>query len=596
MNNKKQVTSFMKLSTVLFFLMLCYNYSAAQKLPPVFDQQSKQHPESDHRARVYLSPQRILWQSDQSDKFIKGAQNLLKQGNGQAELINKDLVMLKSDATNLPGILLDYDKEIHGGLQLVTGMMQNNNPIKVRIRFGESASEAMANIDTITGATNDHAIRDFIVDLPWLGGLELGNTGFRFVRIDLVTPNTTLLLKEARAIFTYRDIPYLGSFHSSDEKLNKIWATGAYTVHLNMQQYLWDGIKRDRLVWVGDMHPEIMTINTVFGNNEVVPKSLDLIKEVTPLPAWMNGISSYSMWWIRIQHDYYQYQGDLPYLKKQQGYLTGLLNHLMTKVKNNEEDLDGMRFMDWPSYANKQAVHAGLQAMMVMALADGAKLCRILGDTNTAAKCEETVILLKKKTPDAGQNKQAASLLALAGLLSPTKANQEVIAVGGTKDFSTFYGYYMLQAKAMAGDYQGAIDNIREYWGAMLDLGATTFWEDFDMSWTKNAARIDELVPNGKIDVHATYGAYSYKNLRHSLAHGWASGPTPWLTEHVLGVQVVAPGCKVIRIVPHLGDLTFVEGTFPTPYGIVKIKHTKLANGKIKTETTGPREVRIENP
>lgn len=27
----------------------------------------------------------------------------------------------------------------------------------------------------------------------------------------------------------------------------------------------------------------------------------------------------------------------------------------------------------------------------------------------------------------------------------------------------------------------------------MLDLGATTFWEDFDINWKKNAARIDEL-------------------------------------------------------------------------------------------------------
>ena len=93
-----------------------------------------------------------------------------------------------------------------------------------------------------------------------------------------------------------RDIPYLGTFKSNDERLNKIWETGAYTVHLNMQEYLWDGIKRDRLVWVGDMHPEVMTILAVFGANEVVPKSLDFIAEITPSNEWMNGISSYSMW------------------------------------------------------------------------------------------------------------------------------------------------------------------------------------------------------------------------------------------------------------------------------------------------------------
>src|SRR3546814_6617932 len=110
----------------------------------------------------------------------------------------------------------------------------------------------MSDIDTVNGATNDHAMRDFIVELPWLGALEVGNSGFRFVRIDLVDPNVELLLKEARAVFIYRDIPYLGSFKCNDDRLNEIWETGAYTVHLNMQQYLWDGIKRDRLVWVGE--------------------------------------------------------------------------------------------------------------------------------------------------------------------------------------------------------------------------------------------------------------------------------------------------------------------------------------------------------
>jgi len=566
--------------------------NAFGQLPPVFSDASYKS-EKDNRAHVYLSPLKILWQSDKSGKYIQGAENLLMAGKGQAELVDKDMVTLKSDDVTKPGILLDFGKELHGGLQLVTGMMAQNKPVKVRIRFGESASEAMAELDTLKGATNDHAIRDFVVDLPWLGTLDIGNTGFRFVRIDLVDPNSTLLLKEVRAIFIYRDIPYLGSFKSSDEVLNQIWATGAYTVHVNMQQYLWDGIKRDRLVWIGDMHPEVMTINTVFGYNEVVPKSLDLVKEITPLPGWMNGISSYSMWWVRIQRSWFLYQGDIAYLQKQQSYLQALLKQLIGKIKDGKEDLDGMRFMDWPTFENKAAVHAGLQAMMVMTLTDGAELSRILGDEETARHCDEAVARLRKVVPDAVNNKQAASLMALAGLIPAQQANKEVISVGGTEGFSTFYGYYMLEAKALAGDYTGAIENIKTYWGGMIDMGATTFWEDFDTKWMHNAARIDELVPEGKIDIHASYGAFSYKKLRHSLSHGWASGPTAWLTAHVLGVKVMASGSAVIKIEPHLGNLKFVEGTFPTPKGVVSIKHVRMANGQIKTTVKAPKGIKV---
>lgn len=97
----------------------------------------------------------------------------------------------------------------------------------------------------------------------------------------------------------------------------------------------------------------------------------------------------------------------------------------------------------------------------------------------------------------------------------------------------------------------------------MLNLGATTFWEDFNLDWVANAGRIDELVLPGKKDIHGDCGAYCYVGFRHSLSHGWASGPTPWLTEHVLGITVVEPGCKAIKIEPHLEDLTFAEAASP---------------------------------
>lgn len=77
------------------------------------------------------------------------------------------------------------------------------------------------------------------------------------------------------------------------------------------------------------------------------------------------------------------------------------------------------------------------------------------------------------------------------------------------------------------------------------------------------------------------------------ICHGWTSGPTSWLTQYVLGVNVLEPGCKKISVEPHLGDLEWVEGTFPTPYGIVKIEHRRLDNGKIKTTFKAPKEVKI---
>lgn len=575
-----------------FFLLTV----AAAQLPPVFSVERAGQARSEQLVRRYLPPVRILWQTAGDSGVILNAQQLLKKGKGQADLAGKDFCLLKSNATTKVGILLDYGKELQGGIQIITDASKGGKPIRVRLRFGESAAEAMSDAaDTAGHATNDHAMRDCIVSVPWLGKLEVGNTGFRFVRIDLVDDDVELKLKEANAIFIFQDIPYLGSFTSSDTLLNKIWMTGAYTVHLNMQDYLWDGIKRDRLVWIGDMHPEVATIAAVFGNNKVVPKSLDMVRDNTPLPKYMNGMISYSMWWVLIQRDYYWHNGDLNYLKRQQSYLTELINHYLQKIdKNNSEHLDdGRRFLDWPSLRDTSAIHAGLQAMLVMTLQAASELFQTMKNDSMVSKCHTAIKALKTNVPAAGNSKQAAALLSLSGLMSPQQADYDVISVDGVHRFSTFFGYYMLQAKAKAGNYQGGLDAIRQYWGPMLQLGASTFWEDFDIDWLANASRIDELVPAGVKDIHGHQGAYCYKGFRHSFCHGWASGPTPWLTEHVLGVKVMSPGCRVIKIEPHLGDLTFVQGTYPTPYGIITIKNTRLLNGKIKIEVKAPKEVTI---
>ena len=579
--------------SVIGLVCACAMAQAQPLLPPVWQADAKGDVQISSRTIAYLPATRIVWQETTGDSSIKGLENLLLKGNGQADLFDGQITRIKNGATGKASFLLDFGRELQGGIQLVTGR-SSQKEVKVRVRFGESVSEAMCDITPENGATNDHAIRDFHLTLPWLGVAEIGNSGFRFVRIDLEEPNVELSLKELRATFGYRDIPYLGSFKSDNERLNNIWMTGAYTVHLNMQEFIWDGVKRDRLVWIGDLHPELMTVNTVFGYNEVIPKSLDLIRDTTPVPNWMNGISSYSIWWLLIHRDWYRYQGNLAYLKEQKAYMTSLLNHLMTKIDDKgKETLDGTRFLDWPSSPNVKGVDAGLQALMVMAMQAGADVAEAMGDKDLAARCKKAENRLLKYVPEHNQSKQGAALMALAGLMKAEKADKEVLSVGGSQNFSTFYGYYMLEAMAMAGNYQGAMDIISEYWGAMLDLGATTFWEDFNIEWTKNAARIDELVPEDKVDVHRTYGDYCYKGFRHSLCHGWASGPTAWLSRHVLGVEVVEPGFKKVRIVPHLGNLNWVEGTFPTPFGVIKIRHEKGQDGKIRSDVQVPDGVEL---
>ncbi|MEJ8305193.1 alpha-L-rhamnosidase C-terminal domain-containing protein [Saccharibacillus sacchari] len=549
----------------------------------------------DPRMTYFVHPVRIVWQTTEASA-IDQAGLLLSEKTAQPihDSSRRPTCVMHHDG-QAPGIVLDFGVELHGGLELSVGMGNNSQRsyASFRIRFGESVMECMSELGGDTNATNDHAMRDLRLQVPYMGAERIGNTGFRFIRIDFTDEHKQIQLIGVRAIAIMHDLEYRGSFRSSDPLLDRIWSIGAYTVHLNMQEYLWDGIKRDRLIWAGDMHPETSVIQAVFGYHDVVPRSLDFIRDEYPLPEWMTTFPTYSVWWILVHHDWYMHNGDRAYLMQQHAYMTALLRQLADGVDAEGKVNLPNPFLDWPSSTNPQGLEAGVHALLIWCMDAGIRLCGWMDDAVTAELCSRTAQKLRQVRPDCNKSKQAASLLVLAGQLEAEATNKLVIAPGSPEGYSTFYGYYLLKARGEAGDIQGSLDSIRQYWGGMLELGATTFWEDFDLAWLENAARIDEVVPEGKVDVHGTYGGYCYQGYRHSLCHGWASGPTAWLSEYVLGIRVEEPGCRTLRISPALGNLQWVEGTFPTPYGTVYVKHEKADNGTIVSTVQAPDEIQI---
>jgi hypothetical protein len=307
----------------------------------------------------------------------------------------------------------------------------------------------------------------------------------------------------------------------------------------------------------------------------------------------MNSIPSYSLWWILVHKDYYLYQGNFEYLKEQKEYLLGLLDQLQSYIgQNNNEMLPETRFLDWATAGDKYATDAGLHSMMILAFQAAAWLCKHMGEFASQQKCLDTVERLLNCKLTATNRKQAVAMMALAGVIDAHSANKEFLSKKPCSGLSPFMGYYVLQARSLAKDYIGALKVIRDYWGAMLELGATTFWEAFDIAW-KDSARIDQIVPDGKKDFHSECGEHCYKGLRHSLCHGWSGGPAAWLSEHVLGFRPLAPGSKKLLIKPELGDLEWAKGTFPTPYGCVNVSHSKDKLGKIHTVIEKPNGIEV---
>lgn len=549
----------------------------------------------DERARLYLTAVKPLWQTGE----IKNVERLFEKPLGQTSTAAMtDGFFMKKNADQETAILLDFGAEIHGGVRLearnLTPAAESvGKSVRVRVRFGESADEAMAEMGE-KGAVNEHSIRDMIVNVPWLGAIEFGESAFRFVRIDLIDDGSEIWFDSIRAVFTYRSIPQPGSFRCSDERLNAIWTACARTQFLTMQGYIFEGAKRDRLVWYGDFHPQSSTTLAVFGAPKVLRDTLgDYARSVWPLPRWMNTMPNYSLWWVLSVGDLYRWSGDKTWLAEQADYLRGLFEQLKPHIADDGKAGFDSPFLDWPTAGNRPALDAGTHALFALAFDRFAELFGDLGDETLRDEAVRLAAKVRSYTPDNVDNKQAAALMALAGIENPSKPNVVVVANEGGKGFSTFYGYYMLEALAAGGENQLALDVIRQYWGAMLDVGATTFWEDFDLAWLDGAGRIDAITPDGMESLHGDRGAYCYVGLRHSLCHGWSSGPAAWLAAHVLGVSPQEPGYKTAAIRPFLGDLDWAEGDVPTPWGVIHVRHEKAADGTVQTTIQKPDAVTI---
>ena len=521
---------------------------------------------------------------------VQHAESLLKEKSLQITISEPDCIQLCNNEGEDAAILLDFGREIHGALRCLTFRVYGGQTAQIRITLGESAAEAISRIGQ-KHATNDHALRDFVWQLPSYSDMTTSESGFRFACIRLLGKNVKIQIKSIVAVSIYSDLEYRGSFRCNDSRLNEIFDTAAYTCHLCVQDYIWDGVKRDRLVWVGDMHPEVLTIRSVFGVIPQVERSLNFIRENTPLPNWMNTYPTYSSWWLIIVRDWYLYSGHYEFVEENRQYIIELTRQLASHINDDGTDSLPRYFLDWPCHGKASEI-SGSRAVLAMAMEAGADLAQLLNEQRLSELCRQRKRSIQMCPANSHGAKQAAAMLALAGCVDAGIAAEEILA-NGAQGWSTFMSYYLLKVAAESG-MTDTLKALKEYYGGMLDAGATTFWEDFDLEWVRNGGRIDFLPAQGMPDVHGDNGAFCYQGYRHSLCHGWSSAPAAFLLEKVTGIQILEPGCRTIAIEPELGELEWVEATYPTPLGNIRVWHERTSDGEIHSRWEVPNGITVQ--
>jgi alpha-L-rhamnosidase len=478
----------------------------------------------------------------------------------------------KGATTVAPGsgpaaVVFDFGKELSGRIRFVSA---SNETFTVAVSYGESREEA---------AKHPYlAVRNVVV--PAHGVAFGAKTGFRYVRVVFPSAAAAMALGAVDAEGIAYPVEYLGSFRSSDERLNRIWETGAYTAHLCMQDSIWDGVKRDRARWMGDLDVMGRVINSVFADHRLMEPTMEELIGSSPVQRDVNTIAGYSALWITGQADYYRHFGNLAYLQGLHQRLVELLGVMDQELDENALFTNpGKRkvFVDWSKEfsADGPEARAATHFEFYLAYREAAYLLGELKDDAGAARYKAQAdkmlaashaSLLDVRTKTYGTRWQTNAMAVVSGAASEGEYPaiwSEVLSHVGEEKADTpvvtpYYGYYVLSAMAKTGHRVDALAWMSKYWGGMLDEGATSFWEAYDTRWPKQ-------------DFHAYLEADNQKGYYVSLAHGWSSGPTAWLMEEILGIHADAAGFREVTVRPDLAGLGWAEGTEPTPRGLIRV-------------------------
>jgi hypothetical protein len=390
-----------------------------------------------------------------------------------------------------------------------------------------------------------------------------------------------MALDSASMLYEYAAVEDRGGFRCSDEEINKIYDVAKYTLHLNTREFFIDGIKRDRWIWSGDANQSYMMNYYLFFDSPTVERTLLALRGKDPVTSHINTIMDYTFYWFLGIYDYYLYTGDKKFIQQFYPRMQSLMEYCLSRCNKNGmmEGLAGdWVFIDWAEGLSKKGEVSFEQLLFCRSLEAMALSAKIVNDEQGEAKYSQLARDLKAKIFATywSESKQAlvhsrvngvptdnvtryANMFAIFFDYLNDKQKQgvkmNVLLNDNVQKITTPYmRFYELEALCAMGEQNYVLKEMKDYWGGMLKLGATSFWEEYN--------------PLKKGTEHlAMYG----RPFGKSLCHAWGASPIYLLGKYYLGVKPTSPGYATYLIEPKLGGLEWMQGTVPTPNGNIEL-------------------------
>ena len=390
-------------------------------------------------------------------------------------------------------------------------------------------------------------------------------------------------------------------FTCSDPFLSRLWRVGRYTLLMSTFDSWVDGPNREKRQWIGDgivhqavaavtYEPDTIAVDRQFFLHGLESQRTDgLVQMFTPGDNHRDGITipDFTLHWICGAHDFLMQTGEVetmahlwPGLERGLAWFelhrddAGLLSHIPY-----------WHFIEWAD-VERAGTTAAINALYVLALRNAAEVAHYIGyeaaTTRYRERAEAIALALQDRFWDAERgaytdsleprpgeshpriSQQTNALFVVAGIAPPERFASMVAVMTDSSRLkltfappmvthvepfdaasdvvraNTYFSHFVYLALAKMGRFDLVLEQIRRFYGPMMESGTETLWENF----------------------HPTA----------SLCHAFSTTPVYQLSRFALGVEPLQPGFERFRLAPQPGDLTHAAGVYPTMRGDIEVE------------------------
>jgi len=396
-----------------------------------------------------------------------------------------------------------------------------------------------------------------------------------------------------------------GSFSCSEELLNQIYELGKWSVKICRQGIELDSpVHQENLFCIGDYMIESLVNNCTTGDYSLT--RLDIIRSANYLitTGGHRHHTNFAFLWPIWAYDYYMHSGDAEIFKETlegmelflQRYeifddAQGLLEHINNYMFIDWSWIDGYDMARPPRALGETVLNAFYYKSLTMVV----KIYEILGNVEKARRYTEKCRKLKAAFQRTFFDKEKG--LYCDGLQISTGVNEK-------RPENPKKTYYTVYANTLAvlfdlcpEEKQTALietilqtetaDKAQPYFlhYVLNAVYKTGLFDKYGLDIIRRWERLVKECNKGMKEVFEAANDFVY-----DYSHGWGATPTYQLPVRMLGLEILEPGLKKIKLNPNLYGLKSASITFPTPYGAISCE---LEEGQ-PSKVTVPDAIQVE--